>query len=89
MKSRIIIQNLKCGGCAKTILEKLSAVNGIENTRVILDEDAVVFEHQQEGVEIEVKAILNKLGYPSIEQENGLMSKARSVVSCAGGRLKS
>ena len=36
---------------------------------------------------IEVKQKLRSLGYPSIEDENGLVSKAKSFVSCATGKM--
>lgn len=88
MKTRIIIQNLKCGGCAKTILNRLYDEQDVHNARVLLDENTVQIEHENTDTPGRIKSILKQLGYPSVEEENGLMAKARSVVSCASGRLK-
>jgi len=35
-----------------------------------------------------VKEKLKSLGYPSIEDTNGVITKAKSFVSCATGKLK-
>jgi hypothetical protein len=35
-----------------------------------------------------VKEKLKTLGYPSIEDANGMLSKAKSFVSCASGKMK-
>lgn len=88
MKTRIIIQNLKCGGCAKTILNRLEDEQDINNARVLIDENTVQIDHENAETPGHIKNILKQLGYPSVEEENGFMAKARSVVSCASGRLK-
>ncbi|WP_224491042.1 heavy-metal-associated domain-containing protein [Robertkochia flava] len=89
MRTRIIIQNLKCGGCAKSILSRLSGEKDILHTEVILEEHTVLVEHELSETPLRVKSVLKQLGYPSVEEENGILQKARSVVSCASGKIKS
>ena len=88
MRTRIVIQNLKCGGCAKSILSRLNSEDDVLRAEVILDEHAVLVEHESDDTPLRVKHILKQLGYPSVEEENGMLLKARSVVSCASGRMK-
>ncbi len=87
MKTSIIVQNLKCGGCANTISTKLSEIETISNINVDVEESKVTFNVSNSEDAIEVKQKLKSLGYPSIEDENGLVSKAKSFVSCATGKL--
>ncbi|WP_304145244.1 heavy-metal-associated domain-containing protein [Mesoflavibacter zeaxanthinifaciens] len=87
MKTSIIVQNLKCGGCANTISTKLSEIETISNIQVDVEESKVTFNVSNSEDAIEVKQMLKSLGYPSIEDENGLVSKAKSFVSCATGKL--
>ncbi|MBB3124836.1 copper chaperone CopZ [Mesoflavibacter sabulilitoris] len=87
MKTSIIVQNLKCGGCANTISTKLSEIETISNILVDVEESKVTFNVSNSEDAIEVKQKLKSLGYPSIEDENGLVSKAKSFVSCATGKL--
>lgn len=87
MKTSIIVQNLKCGGCANTISTKLSEIETISNIQVDVEESKVTFNVSNSEDAIAVKQKLKSLGYPSIEDENGLVSKAKSFVSCATGKL--
>lgn len=88
MKTRIVIQNLKCGGCAKTIINRLYEEPDVNEVRVISDMNTVQITHDKPETPLSVKAVLKGLGYPSVEEDNSIMAKARSVVSCASGRLK-
>lgn len=87
MEARLIIQNLKCGGCAHTIVTKLSKIESIRN--VIVDEEHSLLHFHYDGEEalIEVKNKLLSLGYPIEGEGNSLVSKAKSFVSCAAGKL--
>ncbi|NRD19542.1 heavy-metal-associated domain-containing protein [Winogradskyella eckloniae] len=87
MKSSLYIQNLKCGGCANTIVTQLSRLDGISEVDVNKDTDEVSFNSVSE-IEIEsVKQKLSDLGYPIVGDANSLPKKAKSFVSCAVGRL--
>ena len=88
METTFYIQNLKCGGCAKTISSKMNELEGIERIEVVLEDSAVRFTHKNDTDIEKVQQQLSKLGYPTQEMDNSLLAKARSVVSCASGRIK-
>ena len=87
MKTSIIVQNLKCGGCANTITTKLSTIDNITNLAVEVDESKVSFDYLNEADAVNVKDKLKHLGYPAIDDVNSLTSKAKSFVSCATGKM--
>lgn len=87
MKTSIIVQNLKCSGCAHTISTKISTIENISDIEVDVDDNKVTFTYVNEEDALKVKEKLKQLGYPSIEDSNSLTSKAKSFVSCATGKL--
>ena len=87
MKTTLQVQNLKCGGCAKTISNKLSEIKEIKDVIVEKDSSSVSFDHQSADDASLVKETLRKLGYPTIDDENGFVEKAKSFVSCASGKM--
>ncbi|MCL5128284.1 MULTISPECIES: heavy-metal-associated domain-containing protein [unclassified Algibacter] len=87
MKTSIIVQNLKCGGCANTISTKLSDIKNISDIKVHVDESKVSFNYINEADALAVKEKLKNIGYPSVEDDNNLVSKAKSFVSCATGKF--
>ncbi len=87
MKSTITIQNLKCGGCANTITTKISSLKNISNVTVDLEASSVSFEASSKEEIISVKNKLATLGYPEEGENNSMVSKAKSFVSCASGRI--
>lgn len=87
MTTSIIIQNLKCGGCAHTIQTKLSEIKNITAININVEDNKVSFTYSNEADVLKVKNKLITLGYPSIDDQNNLMSKAKSFVSCATGKL--
>ena len=87
MKTSIIVQNLKCGGCANTITTKLSEIDNIDNIIVDIVESKVSFNYNNDEDAFAVKDKLKALGYPSIDDTNSLTSKAKSFVSCATSKL--
>ena len=87
MKTSIIVQNLKCGGCANTISTKLSSITNISGIHVDVDESKVSFNYQNEIDAFAVKDKLKALGYPSIEDTNTFRAKTKSFVSCATGKM--
>lgn len=88
MRTSIIVQNLKCGGCANTITTKLSQINNVSNVLVNTESSTVSFIAKSSNDALNVKEKLKRLGYPSIEDSNGVVSKAKSFVSCATGKIK-
>ncbi|QXP59263.1 heavy-metal-associated domain-containing protein [Olleya sp. HaHaR_3_96] len=87
MNTAIIVQNLKCGGCANTITTKLSEIDNILDININVEESKVSFNYKSEEAILAVKTKLKTLGYPSIDDDNNLVSKAKSFVSCATGKL--
>ncbi len=87
MKTSIIIQNLKCDGCAKTITSKLTEFSTISDVMVDVEASTVSFVYEKINDALAVKDKLKYLGYPSIDSENSIASKAMSFVSCATGKM--
>lgn len=87
MKTSIIVQNLKCGGCAKTITEKLSGIDHISKVEVNTENSMVSFLYESTEDALVARDTLASLGYPSVDSKNNLGHKTRSFVSCAMGRL--
>ncbi|MDO6519408.1 Copper chaperone CopZ [Zobellia uliginosa] len=87
MKTTIIVQNLKCGGCAHTITSKISGMEGISDLRVDVASAKVSFVHEDINDALVVKDRLKALGYPSIESDNSMAAKAISFFSCATGKM--
>lgn len=87
MKTSIVVQNLKCGGCAKTITDKLSVLEHISNVHVDEASSKVSFEAENSKDILLVKHKLRSLGYPSIDNKNSMATEAISFVSCATGKL--
>ncbi|RKE90794.1 heavy-metal-associated domain-containing protein [Ichthyenterobacterium magnum] len=89
MKTTLNIQNLKCGGCANTIITRLEDLKHINNVIVDNDNHSVSFSYETENDYDEAKALLSKLGYPAEGELNPITKKAKSFVSCAVGRINS
>ena len=87
MKALLEIQNLKCNGCANTIITKLSDLKGIQDVKVDNETNAVTFDYENQGNLTETIDLLSKLGYPEVGDKNAITTKAKSFVSCAIGRM--
>lgn len=87
MKTSILVHNLKCGGCASTISSKLSKIDSISDIEIVVEDSKISFNHIKETDVIVVKNSLKTLGYPSVDDDNSLASKAKSFVSCATGKF--
>lgn len=87
MNTTVQIQNLKCGGCANTIVIELAKIKGITEVTVNNDTDEVNFNHNSEEEFNIAKKKLSDLGYPIAGEQNSLHKKAKSFVSCAVGKM--
>ncbi|WP_223032789.1 heavy-metal-associated domain-containing protein [Hanstruepera marina] len=87
MQYIVKIQNLKCGGCAYTIQTKISELKGVSDVTVEVDNDEVIFNCDSDSLVMEVKQKLKTLGYPEETEANTIVTKAKSYVSCATGKL--
>ena len=88
MKATVQIQNLKCGGCKATIISELSKLNTVKNISVNIEDSTVSLEYESESELTTIKSKLSKLGYPTVDENNSLLKKAKSYASCAVGRIK-
>jgi len=84
---KIIIENLKCHGCANTITKGISKMDGVSKVDVLVEESSVSVEYDEalQNRENIVKK-LAKYGYPE-QGNNNLKSEVVSYVSCAIGRV--
>ncbi len=63
MRYEISAQNIKCGGCASTIIENLNKLDAVSDCQVDV-ETGVVSVSADESSREEVTQLLKKLGYP-------------------------
>lgn len=91
METQIIVDNLKCGGCAATIRKELKKLSGIIDVKVVPEQSEVDVFYNETADLNSVKERLNELGYPVSGTEQGSVEKLttnlKSYVSCAIGRL--
>lgn len=86
---QVQVENIKCGGCEKSIMRGLSAVEGIADVRIDRAQQTV----SATGDAALRPAMVEKLramGYPEKGSLSGLdagIAGARSFVSCAIGRM--
>jgi len=87
MKITKVIQNLKCGGCAHTIISSLNGLDNISDVQINVETSQVSFNFLTEVDKKVVCQKLKSLGYPVVEEENSLGLKAKSFISCAIGKI--
>lgn len=87
MKESLIIQNLKCGGCASTVIKQLQTLEGVSGVDVNVENSEVNFELASQNLLEKVRKQLKKIGYPVVGEANSLTSKAKSFISCASGKM--
>ncbi|MEM6698783.1 MAG: heavy-metal-associated domain-containing protein [Bacteroidota bacterium] len=81
------IQNLKCGGCANQIQQKLKDMEGISMLSLNIDRSLLCFAYEHLNVLEKVKVKLRNMGYPIENEPNTLKNKTKSYVSCMIGRV--
>ncbi len=89
MLYEIQVENIKCGGCASTIRNKLSALEGVAAVDIDI-ENGIVKTEASDGMRDTLTESLLKMGYPESGTAEGIAAakaKAKSFVSCAVGRL--
>jgi copper chaperone len=89
-RTQLIVENIKCGGCANTISKGLGKI-GFTNISVSPEQSMVEVDSPKAPTTIaDAVTKLRELGYPLIETEEGLAAvalKAKSYISCAIGKL--
>jgi len=82
MTFEVSVENIKCGGCANSIVKGLQKLEGVASVTVDVEHGRVTI--------IAATERLLKLGYPEQGSAAGLKAakaKAKSFVSCAVGRF--
>jgi copper chaperone len=87
MPHTYVIQNIRCGGCASTIRRRLSEA-GFEVVAVEPEQHAVTIADAPPERIAAGAALLQALGYPLAHEVATVGDFARSMVSCAIGRLR-
>ncbi len=90
MKQTFEVINVKCGGCAGTLKNKLKDQFGDIEVDLDVTPRKITLDISGEQVD-ELAQALRKLGYPLTTDEMGLLdstsAKAKSFVSCAIGKM--
>lgn len=89
-RTQLLVDNIKCGGCGKTITKELNEL-GFSNVEVNPEASMVEFDNpiDQSNLNLALSK-LKELGYPLVETEEGLKAlalKAKSYLSCAIGKM--
>jgi copper chaperone len=83
----IIVENIKCGGCANSIKKGLEKIEEGVAVQVEIEEGKVTLQSDHAiDKELYIKS-LGSMGYP-IPGEGNLIKSAQSYVSCMIGRLQ-
>ena len=85
----IQVENLKCGGCARSILKGLNDMQGVSNVEVDHENKLVKFSGEEVS-RAKVAEKLRSMGYPEKGTLEGLsagVASSKSFVSCAIGRV--
>lgn len=86
-KITLAIQNMKCGGCAKTITNALNQIEGVSVSSIDAENGTVTLAEWNEDLVEKVSSELRRLGYPLENEDNPLFSKVKSYASCMVGRM--
>jgi len=90
MKKTLQVENVKCGGCASTLANKLEKEFGEISVNLEVHPREITLEIEEEKMQ-DLTLALRGLGYPLSTDELGLVqtasTKAMSFVSCAVGRI--
>ena len=80
MKHTIEIQNLKCGGCAKTIENYLGQIANLELGNIDIGTGSITINTTSEETLSLAEKKLQELGYPIIGDKNSVITKAKSLL---------
>ena len=89
MAFEVNVENIKCGGCAGSIVKGLQDLEGVGAVSVDVEQGRVTIEADDALRTLACERLL-QLGYPEQGSAAGLkaaQAKAKSFVSCAVGRF--
>ncbi len=81
------LENIKCGGCARSIIDALDKIEGISDARVNVEEGTISLNETGATALAQAKSTLLGMGYPE-PGAGGITTTAKSYVSCMIGRIK-
>jgi len=84
MENQIQVENIKCGGCMKSIKNALLQLPQVDEVTIDLETETVTVIGNAERILLVNK--LSDLGYPE-KGHNTTMKKAKSYISCAVGKF--
>lgn len=80
------VENIKCGGCAGTIISKLKEMPGVQEVEIDIESGKVAVTGKELS-RIELGQKLHKMGYPPAGSDNDIITKAKSYISCMTGKV--
>ena len=90
-KQTFKVQNVKCGGCANTLMTKLSDTFGAIEVNLELTPREITLTIEDEKIP-QLREALRSLGYPMSDEHLGFIenttAQAKSFVSCAVGKFE-
>jgi len=89
MNIEILVENIKCGGCANSITKKILQQDGVKSVEIDIERGSVQIDGDN-ALRDSYAETLRGLGYPEHGTLQGIESvgvKAKSFVSCAVGRM--
>ncbi|MEG1648721.1 MAG: heavy metal-associated domain-containing protein [Rikenellaceae bacterium] len=90
MKTTIIVDNIRCGGCSNSIHKSLAALTGVFGVEVDIPEGKITIQHTDELPREQMTAKLLSMGYPEVGTAKGFQAVkagATSLMSCAIGKI--
>ncbi|OEJ99108.1 heavy metal transporter [Flavivirga aquatica] len=87
MRTTVSIQNMKCDGCKNAVIIKLNKVEGISNVEVDITTSHVSFDYATHNAMEGLRMELADMGYPITGDPNTIVSRAKSYVNCAVGKI--
>jgi copper chaperone len=90
MKTKIIIDNMKRGGCAGSIKKGLRSFSEVSDVVVDIENESVEITHNDDFPIEKLKEKLSHMGYPAkgtLEGFDKFAANAKSYVSCAIGKI--
>lgn len=82
----IKVENIKCNGCATSIKNSLSKMEGVHDVKVDVENGIVSLETEASANQEKIVSKLQSMGYPEPGKGSGLTT-ATSYVSCMIGRI--
>ena len=67
MKNEVVVEGMKCTGCASTVQEKFEAIEGVESVEVSLESKKVIVESKKEIDKETFKSALSGTKYSVVD----------------------